>query len=57
MNQPPNSPDFNILDLGFFNSIQSLQQQKRMTDIDELITAVDIITEVHGMLYDGRRWQ
>ena len=41
MNQPPNSPDFNILDLGFFNSIQSLQQQKRMTDIDELITAVE----------------
>lgn len=25
VNQPPNSPDTNILDLGFFNSIQSLQ--------------------------------
>ncbi|KAF0728389.1 hypothetical protein Ae201684_013753 [Aphanomyces euteiches] len=24
-NQPANSPDFNVLDLGFFNSIQSLQ--------------------------------
>ncbi|KAH9109886.1 hypothetical protein LEN26_013915 [Aphanomyces euteiches] len=24
-NQPANSPDFNLLDLGFFNSIQSLQ--------------------------------
>jgi hypothetical protein len=23
--QPPNSPDFNILDLGFFNGIQSIQ--------------------------------
>jgi hypothetical protein len=25
--QPPNSPDFNVLDLGYFNSIQSLQYQ------------------------------
>lgn len=40
-NQPPNSPDFNVLDLGFFNSIQSLQQQKRMTGVDELIKAVE----------------
>jgi hypothetical protein len=23
--QPPNSPDFNILELGFFNGIQSIQ--------------------------------
>ena len=39
-NQPPNSPDFNVLDLGFFNAIQSLQQQKQMRNIDELVTAV-----------------
>ncbi|KAH9132626.1 hypothetical protein LEN26_007348 [Aphanomyces euteiches] len=26
-NQPPNSPDYNVLDLGYFNSIQSLQQK------------------------------
>ena len=26
--QPPNSPDMNVLDLGFFMSIQSLQHQK-----------------------------
>lgn len=38
--QPPNSPDFNILDLGFFAAIQSLQQEKAMTNIDELVTAV-----------------
>jgi hypothetical protein len=25
--QPSNSPDFNVLDLGFFNSIQSLKHQ------------------------------
>ncbi|KAF0707394.1 hypothetical protein AaE_013625, partial [Aphanomyces astaci] len=36
-NQPPNSPDFNVLDLGYFNSIQSLQHQKHSRTIDELI--------------------
>jgi hypothetical protein len=35
--QPPNSPDFNVLDLGFFNSIQSLQQQKSANSVEELI--------------------
>ncbi|KAH9103658.1 hypothetical protein AeMF1_020114 [Aphanomyces euteiches] len=40
-NQPPNSPDFNILDLGFFNAIQSLQYQKHTRSIDELIGAVE----------------
>jgi hypothetical protein len=40
-NQPPNSPDFNILDLGFFNSIQSLQYQAAPKCIDELINAVE----------------
>lgn len=40
--QPPNSPDFNVLDLGFFNSIQSLQHQKSPKTIDELI---DCVTE------------
>ncbi|ETV81952.1 hypothetical protein H257_05490 [Aphanomyces astaci] len=40
-NQPPNSPDFNVLDLGFFNSIQSLQYQKSTRTIEELIDAVE----------------
>ena len=40
-NQPPNSPDLNILDLGFFNSIHSLQMKKTMSTVDELITAVE----------------
>ncbi|KAF0706049.1 hypothetical protein AaE_014278, partial [Aphanomyces astaci] len=40
-NQPPNSPDFNVLDLGFFNSIQSLQHQKSTRSIEELIGAVE----------------
>mmetsp|Transcript_5448 Transcript_5448/g.7926 ORF Transcript_5448/g.7926 Transcript_5448/m.7926 type:complete len:101 (-) Transcript_5448:660-962(-) len=26
--QPPNFPDINVLDLGYFNSIQALQQKK-----------------------------
>ena len=39
--QPPNSPDLNVLDLGFFNSIQSLQHQTAPTNIEELISAVD----------------
>lgn len=38
--QPPNSPDLNVLDLGFFNSIQSLQHQESPKTIDELIECV-----------------
>jgi len=37
--QPPNSPDMNVLDLGFFNSIQSLQHQIEQKTIDDLIAA------------------
>lgn len=39
--QPPNSPDFNALDLGFFNSIQSLQYKTSPNSIDELILEVE----------------
>ncbi|KAG6616892.1 transposon protein, putative, Mariner sub-class [Phytophthora cinnamomi] len=39
-NQPPLSPDFNVLDLGWFNSLQSLQYKKHMRDVDGLIAAV-----------------
>lgn len=39
-NQPPRSPDFNVLDLGFFNSLQTLQYKKRVFNINELIGAV-----------------
>ena len=39
-NQPANSPDYNALDLGFFNSIQSIQHKKGCTNIDELVQAV-----------------
>lgn len=40
MNQPPNSPDLNVLDLGFFNAIQSLQASRVATKIDDLVEAV-----------------
>ena len=39
--QPPKSPDFNILDLGFFNAIQSLQMRENIRSIDELIDVVE----------------
>ncbi|XP_049383023.1 uncharacterized protein LOC125847448 [Solanum stenotomum] len=39
--QPPNSPDLNVLNLGFFRAIQSLQYQKAPLTIDELINAVE----------------
>ncbi len=39
--QPPNSPDLNVLDLGFFNSIQSLQHKKVPKTIDDLVAAVE----------------
>ncbi|CAH9069359.1 unnamed protein product [Cuscuta europaea] len=40
-NQPPNSPDLNILDLGFFRAIQSLKDQNAPKTVDELLHAVD----------------
>ncbi|XP_060215627.1 uncharacterized protein LOC132642464 [Lycium barbarum] len=39
--QPPNSPNMNVLDLGFFRAIQSLQYQRAPLTIDELIEAVE----------------
>ncbi|KAH9145227.1 hypothetical protein AeRB84_010860 [Aphanomyces euteiches] len=38
--QPPNSPDLNVLDLGFFASIQALQHRKYASCLDELISNV-----------------
>lgn len=41
MNQPPNSPDMNVLDLGFFASLQSKTYLKNCSNMDELISNVD----------------
>jgi len=38
--QPPNSPDFNILDLGFFRAIQAIQYRKSMRTVQELVPIV-----------------
>ncbi|XP_074369553.1 uncharacterized protein LOC141710981 [Apium graveolens] len=38
--QPPNIPDLNILDLGFFRSIQSLMHKKMPKDVDDMLNAV-----------------
>ncbi|ETV90121.1 hypothetical protein H310_15049 [Aphanomyces invadans] len=37
--QPGNSPDLNVLDLGFFNSIQSLQQKMPAFTVDTYLAA------------------
>ncbi|KAH9159503.1 hypothetical protein LEN26_002307 [Aphanomyces euteiches] len=39
-NQPAKSPDLNVLDLGFFNSIQSLQHKKECRNTEDLMLAV-----------------
>ena len=39
--QPANLPDFNVLDLGFFNSIQSIQYKTSSKTTEELVAAVD----------------
>lgn len=39
--QPANSPDMNILDLGYFRSIQSLQHQCAPSNMAELVKAVE----------------
>ena len=38
--QPPKSPDFNVLDLCFFSSIQSLQYKEIIRNANELVEAV-----------------
>ena len=39
--QPPNSPDLNILDLGFFSSIQSIQYKSSAKKPEELVAAME----------------
>jgi hypothetical protein len=42
VNQPPNSLDLNLLDLGFSTVIQALQQQRMCTSVDDLVCAVQM---------------
>lgn len=39
--QPPNSPDFNVLDLGLFASLQSIQYRTPLRSVADLIKAVE----------------
>ncbi len=39
-NQPANSPDLNVLDLGIFNAIDKLQKLMECQSINELVNAV-----------------
>ncbi|GAA0141213.1 hypothetical protein LIER_02410 [Lithospermum erythrorhizon] len=39
--QPPNNLELNVLDLGYFRAIQSLQYQEAPRNIDELVKAVE----------------
>ncbi|KAJ4427364.1 hypothetical protein ANN_24985 [Periplaneta americana] len=39
--QPPNNLDMNVLDLGYFRAIQSLQHQSAPQTTDELIAAIE----------------
>ncbi|XP_074301124.1 uncharacterized protein LOC141632478 [Silene latifolia] len=41
--QPPNSPDLNVLDLGFFRAIQSLQTLTNSYKLNELVVAVKTV--------------
>ena len=38
--QPPNSPDLNILDPGYFNAIQTMQLKENVKNVQELVRAV-----------------
>ena len=39
--QPPNSPDLNVLDLGFFRAVQTVQQRENCANIKDVITATE----------------
>jgi len=43
--QPPNSPDFNILDLRFFLAIQAIQYKKDAKTMQDLIPAVEEVND------------
>ncbi|ETV92040.1 hypothetical protein H310_13565 [Aphanomyces invadans] len=52
--QPPNSPDTNILDIGFFAAVQSLQQKKSAKTIDDLVANVGQAFDEYPMESLGR---
>ncbi|KAH9095366.1 hypothetical protein LEN26_017857 [Aphanomyces euteiches] len=55
--QPPNSPDTNVLDLGFFASIQSLQYKHVPRSVDELVSCVMLEFDKYSMAKLSKIWQ
>ncbi|CAB1099225.1 unnamed protein product [Ectocarpus sp. CCAP 1310/34] len=55
-NHPPNSPDTNILDLGFFASIQSLQDRYKPRTIDDLVGEAETAWEKASPDKLGKVW-
>ncbi|XP_021775477.1 uncharacterized protein LOC110739318 [Chenopodium quinoa] len=51
--QPPQSPDLNVIDLGLFRSIQSLQNQSFPNNLDELVTKVQESYEAFNPQVEG----
>ncbi|XP_050916007.1 uncharacterized protein LOC127131116 [Lathyrus oleraceus] len=54
MCQPTNSPDLNVLDLGFCNAIQSLQHKESPNSIDKLVKAVEKSFEEFSTIKSNR---
>ena len=54
MYQPPNSPDINVLDLGFFSAIQSLHYKKCLKTTDELVSSVMRLYEDFSVVKSNR---
>ncbi|XP_074337431.1 uncharacterized protein LOC141674619 [Apium graveolens] len=52
--QPPNYPDLNILDLGFFNAIQSLHQKDPARIVDDLVIAVKKAFDIYPSIKSNR---
>ncbi|GMF32362.1 unnamed protein product [Phytophthora fragariaefolia] len=52
--QPANSPDLNVLDLGFFASIQAIRIEKPIYGIDKLVAVVvDAYDKMHYTMVDA----
>ncbi|XP_048492931.1 uncharacterized protein LOC125493521 [Beta vulgaris subsp. vulgaris] len=54
--QPAQSPDLNLLDLGFFKAIQSIQHQQFPNTIDELIESVEEAYNVYDPRIINYTW-
>ena len=52
--QPPNSPDLNVLDLGFFAAIQALFEKGTPNNIDQIVARVE--KAFHEYPVDRANW-